>query len=589
MKRFRKKPDNIKQIFRIYQWILVAIMLLLSAALIAGAQKSILNFSALHAQKNCEVLETSIRQAASQYESALLLLRYDNDVRQVMQASSYSQLSPELIDDFHHTLSTKTDISFLADVALTSDLIGVSNLYLPSDLTRMDDAMPTSRNMVSLGIARSQNTLNDKDYLCFGYNYYAYGQQVGNIYLSLDLRRLISALPISRQEGLYFALADSKGEIACLLAPEASGEAPDKIQELLQNAEKSSGFQKVFPRYMIHSVELDGIDGTIYGIIDTWAVNSSLHSMFFFTLSMLLILIAVSMLGNAFFRKNIVTPLNSFSSYISSLRKRPGALQQVIPALTINGCNEIQTIEKEFSALLESLRDLTEQIRQKTENLHQAELLTKNMEIKHLRSQINPHFLYNTLELIRADAIAGKTDQVSSITASLGKFYRYSIKGSPMVTLCEELDYVRAYLHIQEQRYEGRISTIYNISGEANFVTIPKMILQPLVENAIIHGLEPSARESWTLFIGAAVNDGFLTLSVRDNGIGIDPFYLEKLREQLMAPQTVPDKIGLVNVSARLRLQYGHSLQFTIYSAPDDGTCITLQIPIDPENEKKKK
>ena len=162
----------------------------------------------------------------------------------------------------------------------------------------------------------------------------------------------------------------------------------------------------------------------------------------------------------------------------------------------------------------------------------------------------------------------------------MGKFYRYSIKGSPIVTLNEELDYVRAYLNIQQQRFEGRIAIIYNISGNANFVRIPKMILQPLVENAIVHGLEPSGENACTLFIGATRSDAFLTLSVRDNGIGIDSQRLKELKEHLESPETDDDKIGLANVAARLRLQYGDSFRFDISSAPGDGTCITLQLPI---------
>lgn len=574
------KSKNIKQLFGAYRFVVIAIMLLLSIALIHEAQKSILNFFRLHAQKSCDVLETSINQIAAQYESAFLQLQLDGACRQVMQASSYSQITPCLVSDFKNAVSNKTDLSFLKDTAFTSDLINVSNLYLSDELKQMSDIMSSSRNMIPLGIQTPKAPFH-KSYLCFGYNYYLHGEKIGNIFFSLDFEKLVDSLPISQQNGMYFVLMDSDQDISFLLAPDESYDTLSEIHEfLLKSVTESRSFLTTFSKYVIYSINLNRIGCTLYSIIDTGMINTNLDSMYIFTLIMLIILIGFTTLGNAFFHQSIVVPLNNFSQHLSHLQNMPNILQQTVTPLTPNGCKEIQHIENEFSALLESLTTLTTEIQRKNEVLHQEELLRKDVEIKHLRSQINPHFLYNTLELIRADAIAGKIDQVSSITASMGKFYRYSIKGSPIVTLNEELDYVRAYLNIQQQRFEGRIAIIYNISGNANFVRIPKMILQPLVENAIVHGLEPSGENACTLFIGATRSDAFLTLSVRDNGIGIDSQRLKELKEHLESPETDDDKIGLANVAARLRLQYGDSFRFDISSAPGDGTCITLQLPI---------
>ena len=574
------KSKNIKQLFGEYRFFVIAIMLLLSIALIHEAQKSILNFFRLHAQKSCDVLETSINQIAAQYESAFLQLQLDGACRQVMQASSYSQITPCLVSDFKNAVSNKTDLSFLKDTAFTSDLINVSNLYLSDELKQMSDIMSSSRNMIPLGIQTPKAPFH-KSYLCFGYNYYLHGEKIGNIFFSLDFEKLVDSLPISQQNGMYFVLMDSDQDISFHLAPDESYDTLSEIHEfLLKSVTESRSFLTTFSKYVIYSINLNRIGCTLYSIIDTGMINTNLDSMYIFTLIMLIILIGFTTLGNAFFHQSIVVPLNNFSQYLSHLQNMPNVLQQTVTPLTPNGCKEIQHIENEFSALLESLTTLTTEIQRKNEVLHQEELLRKDVEIKHLRSQINPHFLYNTLELIRADAIAGKIDQVSSITASMGKFYRYSIKGSPIVTLNEELDYVRAYLNIQQQRFEGRIAIIYNISGNANFVRIPKMILQPLVENAIVHGLEPSGENACTLFIGATRSDAFLTLSVRDNGIGIDSQRLKELKEHLESPETDDDKIGLANVAARLRLQYGDSFRCDISSAPGDGTCITLQLPI---------
>ena len=255
-------------------------------------------------------------------------------------------------------------------------------------------------------------------------------------------------------------------------------------------------------------------------------------------------------------------------------------LERQPPALPPGGCTEIQSIKGEFFALLTSINRLSLEVQRQNEDLHQAELLRKDIEIEQLRSQINPHFLYNTLELIRSDAIDGRIDQVSSITAAMGKLYRYSIKGDPIVLLSEELAYAQAYLKIQQERFAGRITVLYNISREARAVHVPKMILPPLVENASVHGIESSGGAG-TLFIGASIDEGFLTVSVRDDGAGIPAEKLEALRRQLTARNRGSGCVGLANVSSRLHLQYGDRCAFQISSLPGDGTSISLRIPTD--------
>jgi len=588
MKSYLLKLKNLlelkkaKQLFNIYQISLIIIMLFLVISLINEAQNSLLNTSLLHTEKNCDVIAASLDQTVPQINSAFLLLQYDNAFQQIMQATSYPQLMPA-IDDYKNTLALKTDVPYLKDIAHSSSLLNISTLYLFDELEYMNNSMPPSRNAVSLGIQTPRGSVTQKKYLCFGYNYYIGAQRVGNVYLSIDIANLIHDLPISSLECTYYILEDANGNLSFLLTPTNSEEAMSQIRELLQNVTTNAQNHTdvgLFQKYAIYSEKLSSINCTLYGIIDVRAANGNLDSMFLLTIIISIVLFALSIFWNAIFHRIIIVPLSNFSYYISKLRKMPNALQEELPTLTISGCNEIRTIEKEFTALLEQLSLLTTRLQQKNADLHRAELLKREIEIKHLRSQINPHFLYNTLELIRADAIAGKIDQISSITVSMGKFYRYSIKGSPIVPLSKELDYVHAYLNIQKKRFEGRIATIYNIDREANSVLIPKMLLQPLVENSIVHGLEPSGENAFTLFITASFKNQILVVTVRDTGIGIEPEQLQTIRAQLDSPESTDEKIGLANVAARLRLQYGNACKFDISSIPGKGTCISLQIPI---------
>ena len=277
-------------------------------------------------------------------------------------------------------------------------------------------------------------------------------------------------------------------------------------------------------RFVIHRTYLDRLDCTLFSVVDSKTVQGSLNSMYRTSVFLIVILAAAYILE-----------------------------------------------------LLLSITQLSKEVKVKTQELHQAEVLMKDTTIESLRSQINPHFLYNTLELIRADAIAGKTAEISQITAAMGKMYRYSIKGSPIVSLEEELESVKAYVCIQQSRCNNRISVIYNVSGEAAKVKIPRMILQPLVENAFVHGLEPKAGPG-TLYIGACAEKGILTITIRDDGLGMESPQLEKIRGDLEKNRENTEKIGLFNVDARLRLFYGGRYSLAISSELGDGTCILLQI-----------
>lgn len=575
------KSYGVKRVFFLYTLCLIVLMLVLSFALISESERSLTNFTFLYAQKNSELLQTAIHQATSQIDSAFTLLQYDSAFSKIMQATSYSQISPQIIRDFTNLISSKANIPSGATVSISTDLVSYSNIYLKNELEHLDSLMPATRSATSLGIQNPASPIVEKEHLTFGYNYYVHGEKIGNVYISLNAASLAASLPIAQQEGVYFVLADDQKKTVLLHTTDSSPEMSEKLAQLIagENELTPLFFFLRHNRYALQSAELEGIHCTIYSIIDTTVVTAPLKNMYLFSLSILLLLLGISLIGNTTIHRSIVRPLSNFSRYITELRTKQNILLQPTPPLVASGCSEIQDIEREFTALIESISTLSAELQQKNEDLHQAELLRKNIEIEQLRSQINPHFLYNTLELIRADAIAGRIDQVSSITASMGKFYRYSIKGAPMATLQEELEHVRAYLNIQQERFDGRITVLYNISAETNGVLIPKMILQPLVENAIIHGLEPSGGAG-TLFVGAMRSGDMLILSVRDDGIGIAPERLNQLQQQLESLHSRSDCVGIANVSARLHLQYGDRCRFLISSTPNDGTCICLHIPV---------
>nr|WP_238358032.1 sensor histidine kinase [Cohnella zeiphila] len=234
--------------------------------------------------------------------------------------------------------------------------------------------------------------------------------------------------------------------------------------------------------------------------------------------------------------------------------------------------------------MLDEIERLTQSLLETNAALYGTEIEKRKSELAFLRSQINPHFLYNTLESITGMAVVKGQAEIKTMTRSLSTIFRYSIKGADRVPLREEIRIVESYVSIQRIRFEDRFEVRYEVSEEAASFPVPRMILQPLVENAVYHGFEPTIRPG-ALTIGADVDEaGTLIVRVEDDGVGMPPDRLEAIRARLAEPladllDTGEKKsIGLVNVGNRIRMMYGDASGLRIESVPGEGTRVVLTI-----------
>lgn len=219
--------------------------------------------------------------------------------------------------------------------------------------------------------------------------------------------------------------------------------------------------------------------------------------------------------------------------------------------------------------------------------LKEQQLLNEQqvMEMKMLAGQINPHFLYNTLESIRMKSLTSGNREVANAIKLLGKSMRYVLEntGTSLVTLKKELDYVETYLQIQKIRFGDRVNYRIEVIGTLDlekYLILP-LLLQPVVENAIVHGLEQVSENGRIDICVDVPEKEMLQISVSDNGCGMSGEELEILRIR-MAQKTL-DKtasIGLCNTNQRIRLYYGESYGMTIESTQGKGTRIRLKIPV---------
>lgn len=244
----------------------------------------------------------------------------------------------------------------------------------------------------------------------------------------------------------------------------------------------------------------------------------------------------------------------------------------------IKATDEIRELAREYDLMVGRIRDLM------AANEREQELKRKS-DLRALQAQINPHFLYNTLDSIVWMAEMNRSPEVVQMTSALSRLFRISIsRGRELISLREELDHVRNYLTIQKMRYQDRFRYQIDIDDSLQDYTVLKIILQPLVENAIYHGVRDVSYPG-LIQIGGAATDGTLDLWVRDNGSGMDAQELGQLVETLATteeelPPELRRGMGVRNVHERIRLYFGARYGLEILSEPEAGTTIHCHLPL---------
>ncbi len=256
--------------------------------------------------------------------------------------------------------------------------------------------------------------------------------------------------------------------------------------------------------------------------------------------------------------------------------------------------------DDELAETFHDLRETVQRVQETQKQYYEAEISREHlineqqqMEFKMLASQINPHFLYNTLETIRMQALAAGTRDVAASVKLLGDSMHYVLEntGLDAATLEKELSYTKTYLRIQQLRFGDRIR--YELSVDETVeparMQILPLLIQPIVENAVIHGLAPKAEGGHILITVSRTPEQFLRIRVRDDGCGMTPEKLRQLTEAMNASTITghSKSIGLANIHHRLCLLYGSAYTFHIDSSPSTGTDIEISFPADSANDKE--
>ena len=283
---------------------------------------------------------------------------------------------------------------------------------------------------------------------------------------------------------------------------------------------------------------------------------------FVFLGTILLIMVIVSVLSLRWTSKFIV-------DRIEALTKNAKAIQdgKLEVDVTSDDKDEIGTLIRAFGQMVERIKFLIEEV-------FESKLNEKNYEMRALQQQINPHFLYNTLSMINFMALESGQNDISKITLSLSDFYRTALnKGNNTCSLGDELKNMNAYLDIQQMMHDYEFELDVLVDDELKDYETPNLILQPIVENAIGHGIDLLEDRKGILSVYATSTDDEIYIMVEDNGVGMDEETMEKMLSQNSKGY------GMRNVNQRIKLLYGEDYGLHIESIIGQGTVVTIRLP----------
>jgi len=239
--------------------------------------------------------------------------------------------------------------------------------------------------------------------------------------------------------------------------------------------------------------------------------------------------------------------------------------------------DEFGILFNQYKRMMEKIKDLVERLYVSEVREKEAALKAKDAELKALQAQINPHFLYNTLDSINLYAMRHHVPNISLMVNSLSNFFRYGLsKGKSVITLQDERKHVESYLEIQKMRFGDRLHYDFDFPHEVKKCLIVKLALQPLVENAIIHGIQQGERPGH-VHISAVINNDRLQIRIADNGAGGN---IEQMEEMLNVESTMNHSFGTRNVNQRIKYVFGKQYGLTFSHNESGGITVIVELPM---------
>lgn len=325
--------------------------------------------------------------------------------------------------------------------------------------------------------------------------------------------------------------------------------------------------------YLLSVAENDRFDLKVVNLVNKWRLYEDIWRLDFFVFSMMCVALVIISVLVWLFSKRISRRIASITEGIHKIEQ--GDLHTVIP--TTKNADELDLIAGSLTNMCNSLRENAQLQQQAQQQRNEAVLCQKDAEIYALQAQINPHFLYNMLEVARMKAAVDGCEDTAMMIKLLASIFRGSVGRGALATIGEELECCMHYVRLFEIRRESSIKVQMNVSPEIRKCMICTHILLPIVENALVHGVPD---EHAQITISAQRVDNDISFTIEDNGPGVDAEQLEKLQVQIQNYGSDNGHIGLANVNKRLHLIYGEQYGICIESGEGKGFTVRLSIRV---------
>lgn len=416
----------------------------------------------------------------------------------------------------------------------------------PTWVSFSEDKYDTGREYVAI----TRQLWDQEDYL----------QEIGVLVVSLE-RDILEDMMIGAVEGQAVYVETGEGS---LLATNMEETALPRIPSGMRNGQDNV-FQEVVldgKPCMVRSQLLEWTNAYLISVVDKQQLLSTTN---------------VANVGIiTWYLMVCLVVLGVFIPLTRSITRRLKLLKAQMMLAQDGKLSKIESAEDyadEIGQLISRYNSMTEQVFGLLQEQYALGQEKMRLELKALQSQINPHFLYNTLDMINWMAQKNETDNIRSVVQSMSNFYRLTLsRGQDIVSIGDEVRMCEAYMEIQRRRYKGRILYEAEVDEDILDFLIPKITLQPFLENAIVHGINEKEDARGVVILNGWMEDGRITLSVTDDGRGI----MAEERKK----SAVGSHYGMENIEKRLTLYYGEEIPVQVESSPGVGTCIIISIPV---------
>lgn len=487
------------------------------------------------------------------YETGTVFAKGDNDIAN--QLSDFNRINSYAYGmEFAFASCTVTyyindDFSIVNNVS--SRFHSINEIENDEWYKVLDDSSTAFWTLINGRLSIARNLYSSEDY----------SRKVGLIVIGIDMASIQEIL-IGSEKGQIMCLSDSEGKVLVSNSSNADN-AIGKEKLSFGIIEETSDFLKGNidgVNYLTRRSRIGDTGIYLLSVVPEDYLDKERNKVIMQTL--------ILYIGVGIATLLVLTP---FTRLITGRIRTIGNTMEQMKDGSLKKIEENSSRRDEISLLIHKYNDMVDTVEESLKEQYALGEAKKDAELKALQSQINPHFLYNTLDMISWMAQKNEKENIREVIQSMSRFYRMTLsKGADIITIKDELSMCEAYMDIQKMRFKGKINFKLQVDEEVYDYLIPKITLQPLIENAIVHGINEKEDPRGTIKVDGFVEDGIITLSVTDDGVGV------KSDSKVSSNSS---HYGMKNIRKRLEVFFGERVSLNLESTAGIGTCVIVEFP----------